>query len=148
MQEAHIEQTPEGQVPVGGGWFILNLGEMAWASVPGFGVWLDPPNADPSQPGIGVHVHEDRARLIAGSDGDVLGSGRGVEVVPLFGSPDPRRKVEWIANEVAARHGASVAKTTGRDTEAYGDPLPEEVRVRPPKPFARSATAVHEDRGA
>jgi oxalate decarboxylase/phosphoglucose isomerase-like protein (cupin superfamily) len=53
----------------------------------------------------------------------------------MFGSPDPSRKVEWIANETAARYGASVAKTTGRHTEAYGD-LPESVRVRPPKPFA------------
>jgi hypothetical protein len=46
-------------VPVGGGWFILNLGEMAWETVPGFGIWrgFDPPDADPSQPGIGVHVH-------------------------------------------------------------------------------------------
>jgi len=52
----------------------------------------------------------------------------------MFGSPDPRRKVEWIANETAAKYGASVAKTTGRDTEAYGD-LPDEGRVRPPKPF-------------
>jgi hypothetical protein len=53
-----------------------------------------------------------------------------------IGSPHPRRKVEWIADETAARYGASVAKTTGRDTEAYGE-LPELLRVRPPKPFAR-----------
>ena len=39
MHEAEIETTPEGQVPVGGGWFVLNLGEMAWETVPGFGVW-------------------------------------------------------------------------------------------------------------
>ena len=59
MQEAQIEKTPEGQVPVGGGWFILNLGEMAWETVPGFGTALgfNAPDADPSQPGIGVHVH-------------------------------------------------------------------------------------------
>jgi hypothetical protein len=38
MQEAEIQQTPEGQVPVDGGWFILNLGEMAWETVPGFEV--------------------------------------------------------------------------------------------------------------
>ena len=40
MQEAEIEQTPEGQVPAGDGWFILNLGEMAWETAPGFGAWL------------------------------------------------------------------------------------------------------------
>jgi hypothetical protein len=49
----------------------------------------------------------------------------------MFGSPDPKRKVEWIANETAAKYGASVARTTGRDTEAYGE-LPEPVRVRAP----------------
>ena len=59
MQEAQIEKTPEGQVPVDGGWFILNLGELAWETVPGFGIWrgFDAPDADPSQPGVGVHVH-------------------------------------------------------------------------------------------
>ena len=30
MHEAEIETTLEGQVPVGAGWFVLNLGEMAW----------------------------------------------------------------------------------------------------------------------
>jgi hypothetical protein len=59
MREAQIDKTPEGQVPVGGGWFILNLGEMAWQTIPGFGVWcgFDAPDADRSAPGIGVHVH-------------------------------------------------------------------------------------------
>jgi hypothetical protein len=54
MHEAEIETTPEGQVPVGGGWFVLNLGEMAWETVPGFGVWrgFDAPDADPAAPGI------------------------------------------------------------------------------------------------
>jgi hypothetical protein len=52
-------ETREGQVPVGRGWFLLNLGEMAWETVPGFGVWrgFDDPGADPSQPRVGVHVH-------------------------------------------------------------------------------------------
>jgi hypothetical protein len=54
----------------------------------------------------------------------------------MFGSPDPSRKVQWIANETAARHGVSVAKTTGRDTDVYVD-LPAPMRVRPPKPFGR-----------
>jgi hypothetical protein len=53
MQEAPIETTPVGQVPAGGGWFILNLGEMAWETVPGFGGWrgFDDPHADPIPPG-------------------------------------------------------------------------------------------------
>ena len=53
----------------------------------------------------------------------------------MFGSPDPSRKVEWIANETAARHGASVAKTTGQAREAYGDAA-EPRRARAPEPFA------------
>jgi hypothetical protein len=59
VQEAHIEKTPEGQVPVDGGWFILNLGEMAWETVPGFGVACDFDGSehDSNTPGIGVHVH-------------------------------------------------------------------------------------------
>ena len=40
-------------------WFILNLGEMAWETVPGFGVWcgFDGPEPDSSKPRVGVHVH-------------------------------------------------------------------------------------------
>jgi hypothetical protein len=59
VQEAHIEKTPAGQVPVDGGWFILNLGGMAWETVPGFGIWcgFDGPEHDSDTPGIGVHVH-------------------------------------------------------------------------------------------
>ncbi len=30
MHEAAIEEPPLGQVVRGEGWFILNLGEMAW----------------------------------------------------------------------------------------------------------------------
>ena len=56
-------------------------------------------------------------------------------VLVMFGSPDPRRKVEWIADETAARHGASVERTTGRDAEAYGDPPPAVIPVPPPPPF-------------
>jgi hypothetical protein len=54
----------------------------------------------------------------------------------MFGSPDPGRKVSWIANETAARHGASVAQTTSRGSEVYPD-LPEEQRVKAPRPVAR-----------
>ena len=178
MQEARIENTPEGRVPAGEGWFILNLGEMAWETLPGFGVWLDPPHADPSQPGIGVHVHVLRPgeangyyHAEAAQEGFIVLSGECIAVVEgeerrmrrwdyfhsppgtehitvgagdepcailMFGSPDPRRKVEWIANETAAKHGASVARTTNRDTEAYGDIPPTVQRVRPPKPFGTS----------
>jgi quercetin dioxygenase-like cupin family protein len=180
MQEAQIETTPEGQLPAGAGWFILNLGEMAWETVPGFGVWrgFDDPHADPSHPGMGVHVHvlqpgetnglyhaeaaqegflvlsgecialvEGEERRMRqwdffhsppGTEHITVGAGDEPCAILMFGSPDPSRKVQWIANETAAKYGASVAQTTGRDTEAYGE-LPDEMRVPSPKPFGAGA---------
>jgi len=172
MHEAEVQRTPEGKVPAGDGWFVLNLAEMAWETVPGFGVWLDfgAPDTDPR---IGAHIHvlqpgesngyyhaeaaeegflvlsgeciaviENEERRMrrwdyfhspAGTEHITVGAGDEPCVILMFGSPDPRRQVEWIANETAAKYGASVAQTTGRDTEAYGE-LPELVRVRAPSP--------------
>jgi len=177
MREAEIERTPEGRVPVGDGWFVLNLGEMAWETVPGFGVARDfeAPDADPAAPRIGVHVHVLRPgeangyyHAEAAEEGFLVLSGECIAVIEneerrmrrwdyvhsppgtehitvgagdepcailMFGSPDPRRKVEWIANKTAAKYGASVAHTTSRGTEVYGE-LPEVVRVRAPSPFS------------
>jgi len=63
-----------------------------------------------------------------------VGAGDGPCVILMFGSPDPSRRVEWIADQTAARHGASVERTTGDGHEAYGD-LPAERLVPPPAPF-------------
>jgi uncharacterized cupin superfamily protein len=176
MYEAEIETTPEGKVAVDGGWFVLNLGEMAWETAAGFGTWrgFDAPDADPAAPGIGVHVHvlqpgesngyyhaedaqegflvlsgeciaviENEERRMRpwdyfhsppGTEHITVGAGDQPCAILMFGSPDPRRNVEWIANETAAKYGASVARTTGVDTEAYGD-LPDLVRVPAPSPF-------------
>ncbi|MDA0180391.1 cupin domain-containing protein [Solirubrobacter phytolaccae] len=173
---AHIETTPQGKVPVDGGWFILNLGEMAWEAAPGFGAWraFDAPDADPSQPGMGLHVHVFQPgesngfyHAEAAQEGFIVLSGECLAIVEgeerrmrqwdylhsppgtahitvgagdepcailMFGSPDPSRKVEWIADETAARHGVSVATTTSNGTEVYGD-LPEIQRVPAPSPF-------------
>jgi uncharacterized cupin superfamily protein len=58
MHEAPIEQTDNGRVPADDGWWILNVGEMAWATVPGGGTWcvFESPNAPSGTLGIGVHV--------------------------------------------------------------------------------------------
>ncbi len=58
MHEAAIEDTPEGRVPAGEGWFILGLQELAWAAVPGGGTWcvFQAPSAPSPSLGIGVHV--------------------------------------------------------------------------------------------
>src|SRR4051794_13440182 len=177
MHEADIEQTPQGRLPVDDGWFILNLGEMAWEAARGFGTWCDFDGLNPDSPAprFGIHVHvlqpgesNGYYHAEAAMEGFLVLSGECIAVVEgeerrmrrwdyfhsppgtqhitigagdepcailMCGSPDPSRKITWIANEAAARHGASVARTTGRGTEAYGD-LPPEVRVRPPRPFA------------
>jgi uncharacterized cupin superfamily protein len=172
MQEARIDTTPEGQVAAGEGWYILNLGEMAWETVPGFGVWCD--FDDPSHPRVGVHVHvlepgeangyyhaeealegflvlsgeciaviEGEERRMRrwdyfhsppGTEHITIGAGDEPCAILMFGSPDPSRKVEWIANETAAKHDASVERTTSRGTEVYRD-LEPEARVPAPKPF-------------
>src|SRR4051812_40436378 len=56
MHEAGIGDTDEGRLPADDGWFILNLGEMAWETVPGFGAWRGF-DWSGQRPGIGVHVH-------------------------------------------------------------------------------------------
>jgi uncharacterized cupin superfamily protein len=165
-KEAKIENTPEGKVPSGNGWFILNLGEMAWETVPPFGAGLA------FFAGIHVHVlqpgetngyyHAEAAQegflvlsgeCVAVVEGDerrmrrwdyfhsppgtehiTVGAGDEPCAILMFGSPDPSRKVEWIANETAAKYGASVAQTTSRDTDVYGD-IPPLERVAAPQPF-------------
>ncbi|RKQ87711.1 Cupin domain-containing protein [Solirubrobacter pauli] len=174
-----MQVTPEGQVPLDGGWFVANLGRLAWESAPGFGTWRDfnAPDADPDGPGIGVHVHvfqpgesngyyhEEDAQegflvlsgeCVAVVEGEerrmrqwdyfhsppgtahiTVGAGDEPCAILMFGSPDPRRAVTWIANATAARYGASVERTTTRDSEAYGD-LPAVRRVPARRPFGPS----------
>jgi quercetin dioxygenase-like cupin family protein len=183
VHEAQIDNTPEGLVPAGDGWYILNLGEMAWETVPGFGVWrgFDDPDAEPSQR-VAVHVHvlqpgeangyyhaeaaqegflvlsgeclavvEGEERRMRqwdyfhsppGTEHITVGAGDEPCAILMFGAPDPRRKVSWIADETAAKHGASVAKTTSRGTEVYGEDLPPMSRVRPPKPFGNGGSSA------
>jgi quercetin dioxygenase-like cupin family protein len=179
VHEAEIEETPAGRVARGEGWFVLNLGEMAWRAV-GFGTScsFNAPTKDPNEPGIGVHVHvlmpgeangyyhaedaqegflvlsgeciavvEGKERLMRqwdylhsppGTAHITVGAGTAPCAILMFGSPDSSRKVEWIANDVAAKHGASVARTTSDAREAYED-LPPVVAVRAPAPFDQSA---------
>lgn len=167
-REAEIEETPEGRVPRGEGWFILNLGEMAWRTV-GFGT-----SCSFNAPGIGVHVHvlmpgeangyyhaeeaqegflvlsgeciavvEGEERLMRqwdylhsppGTAHITVGAGEAPCAILMFGSPDSSRKVEWIANDVARKHGASVARTTSDGGEVYAD-LPPVTAVSAPAPF-------------
>jgi uncharacterized cupin superfamily protein len=56
--EANIEDTEHGRVPVDDGWFILNLSEIRWSTLPGGGTWcgFGSPNAESDRVGIGVHI--------------------------------------------------------------------------------------------
>jgi uncharacterized cupin superfamily protein len=58
MHEARIEKTDAGLVPADDGWFILNLADIAWATVEGGGTWcvFESPEAPSKTLGIGVHV--------------------------------------------------------------------------------------------
>jgi uncharacterized cupin superfamily protein len=58
MHEAKIEETENGRIPADDGWFILNLAEMGWATVPGGGTWcaFESPAAPSRTLGIGVHI--------------------------------------------------------------------------------------------
>jgi uncharacterized cupin superfamily protein len=56
--EAAITETETGRVPADDGWFILNLAENAWETVPGGGTWciFEAPSAPSRTLGIGVHI--------------------------------------------------------------------------------------------
>ncbi len=58
MSEARLERTDTGLLPAGDGWFILNLTEIGWATVPGGGIWcgFEAPDARSPRLGIGVHI--------------------------------------------------------------------------------------------
>ncbi|PZS13631.1 MAG: hypothetical protein DLM64_03080 [Solirubrobacterales bacterium] len=58
MHEARIDDTETGRQPADDGWFILNLAEMGWDTVPGGGTWsvFESPSAPSSMLGIGVHI--------------------------------------------------------------------------------------------
>ena len=58
MHEAKIDETAAGRLPADDGWFILNLDEMGWTTVPGGGTWcmFESPNARSKTLGIGVHI--------------------------------------------------------------------------------------------
>ena len=53
-----MQGTAAGLVPAGEGWFVLNLAELAWATVPGGGTWcsFEAPSARSPLLGTGVHV--------------------------------------------------------------------------------------------
>jgi uncharacterized cupin superfamily protein len=58
MHEARIDHTPEGHRPADDGWFILNLADITWETIPGGGTWcvFESDAAPSTRLGIGVHI--------------------------------------------------------------------------------------------
>ena len=58
MHEAQIAETEAGRLPADDGWFILNLAEIGWETLPGAGTWcgFESPEAPSPRLGIGVHI--------------------------------------------------------------------------------------------
>jgi uncharacterized cupin superfamily protein len=58
MHEARIDDTPAGRLPADDGWWVLNLGEIAWESAEGNGTFciFEAPSAPSPVMGIGVHI--------------------------------------------------------------------------------------------
>jgi uncharacterized cupin superfamily protein len=58
MHEAKIEETDTGRRARGAGWFILNLAEIGWTTLPERGTWcmFEAPDAPSAMLGIGVHI--------------------------------------------------------------------------------------------
>ena len=54
--EAEIETTPEGQVPKGAGWYLLNLREARWKESERLGAWCTF-EGDQQFPHLGINVH-------------------------------------------------------------------------------------------
>jgi uncharacterized cupin superfamily protein len=58
MHEAKIDDTETGRRPADDGWYILNLAEVQWATVPGGGIWnqFEPSGGRWPTLGFGVHI--------------------------------------------------------------------------------------------
>jgi uncharacterized cupin superfamily protein len=58
MHEAKIEQTETGLQAADDGWFILNMADISWATLPGGGTWSawESPAARSPLLGIGIHI--------------------------------------------------------------------------------------------
>ena len=59
MHEARIEETEAGLVPADNGWFVLNLRDIAWATVEGGGggTWCGFESSEPPRNMLGIGVH-------------------------------------------------------------------------------------------
>ncbi len=175
MHEARIEDTEHGRVAADDGWFVMNLAEMAWATVPGGGIWnvFESPGSRSEKLGAGVHIlypgdapgfyHRESEQegflvlsgeCIAIVEGEerrmgpwdylhsppgtahiTIGAGDGPCALFMVGTRSPDATTEYLADPVAAKHGAAVAEPTDSPREAYAD-RPPIVPARSPWPLS------------
>lgn len=176
MDEAKIDELPNGRNPASDGWFVLNLADAAaWRNEEKGGavVPFEPENVRFTDFGVNVHtiwpgepsamyhsesvreaflvlsgecilVVEEQERPLrqwdffhcpAGTRHIFVGAGEGpCSILMIGGRPEVRRTLNYPVSEVAAKHGASVAKETPNPDEAYADWPPEFELVRLPWP--------------
>jgi uncharacterized cupin superfamily protein len=58
MHEAKMRETEHGLEPADDGWFIANLADIGWKTVPGGGTWcsFEAPSTRSKLLGVGVHI--------------------------------------------------------------------------------------------
>jgi mannose-6-phosphate isomerase-like protein (cupin superfamily) len=152
VHEARFEETETGIVVQDDGWFVLNLADVSWESLPNSGVWcnLGSPDVPFGHFGIGVHIlmpgqangryhaesNQEGFLVLAGEciavvEGEerrlgqwdylhcppwtthiTIGAGDGPCAILMVGARSPEAAFHYPVSEVAARHGAAVARTT------------------------------------
>ena len=158
-------------------WFIRNVADMAWSTVPGGGTWCVFENDGVRSPtlGIGVHVlppgetpgfyHRENQQegflvlageCIASSRARSTAWGRGTTctappgtahitigaegdepcAILMVGTRSPDDETQYLADPVAAKHGAAVATPTDDAREAYAGrpPFAPAPAPFPPRP--------------
>jgi uncharacterized cupin superfamily protein len=101
MNEATITETDTGQVVDGDGWFVVNVGDLSWASMPEQGVWcaFEADSVPNTHFGIGIHVlmpGESNGRYHAESDQEGFLVLAGECVALVEGTERPMRQWDYL----------------------------------------------------
>jgi uncharacterized cupin superfamily protein len=160
VKEAELRETETGLAAEGEGWFVLNLRDAKWDTMPGGGAWVSfEGHGVPQLVGAGVHVlwpGDTPGRYHAESDQEgffvlsgecillvegeerrmrqwdyfhcppgtahiMVGASEEPCAIFMLGARSPDKTIDYIPNELAAQHGASVNEHTNSPREAYAD---------------------------